>query len=757
MLGGFAALFFAPLLAGEVFYYGDFHQNFVAVREMLGEAIARGGASWSGRLRNGETIPGNPLHAIGYPPNLLFALFDAPVLLGLLGALQLALGAAGAAWLARRIGRGRVAALLAGVLFAFCGAMVSALPMVNVSTAACWLPAWVAAGLRAAGGRGGGATVPFALLTFLGLALGEPAGLLGGGVVLAALLIADRGGDRGGAGEAWGRRIVRVAAAGLVGIVVASPLLVAVARTMAVSVRRGGFTDEGLAIWSLHPANLLGLVVPDPFGDPFRLGPGGFFARALVPEKGNLYLVGLYAGALALALAVRGAMTPDPRRRALLVTLGALLLLALGARSPLFPLLVDLPGFGMIRFPVKWLLPAMLVAALLAARGAEAFAEPPRDRRLGRGDLAAVLGVLAVLSLLAAGGSVGLDRAIGRLAEWPGAPADPERVAGAAAHARERLASGAARSAVPLVLFAAAVVVARRRGREAALPAVAFVLVAGDLLEANRRLAPTTSRDFYAPPRAAAAIRSAGGTIGRIWVDPARPERLAFSPPLRHVRDYFAWERETLQACTPLSSGFDLAFDRDTEACSNLAYARLRELIREAPVREKLMVLGAAGVTHLVTFSPLADPRAPLLARLPNRSTSPLSVFRNLLALPRARVVGSLVRHRGERGYLDTVVRGADDLFARAVLVDESEVPAEAASRRLPGGVATILDDEGSRLVVETDGGGGWLVVSDRLVPGWRATVDGEPVPILRADLTFRAVAVPAGRHRVEMVYRPVL
>ncbi|MEA3342055.1 MAG: YfhO family protein, partial [Chloroflexota bacterium] len=51
----------------------------------------------------------------------------------------------------------------------------------------------------------------------------------------------------------------------------------------------------------------------------------------------------------------------------------------------------------------------------------------------------------------------------------------------------------------------------------------------------------------------------------------------------------------------------------------------------------------------------------------------------------------------------------------------------------------------------------GLLMLSEIYYPGWRATLDGEPVPILRADYVLRALCVPAGEHRVVMVYDPPL
>ena len=52
--------------------------------------------------------------------------------------------------------------------------------------------------------------------------------------------------------------------------------------------------------------------------------------------------------------------------------------------------------------------------------------------------------------------------------------------------------------------------------------------------------------------------------------------------------------------------------------------------------------------------------------------------------------------------------------------------------------------------------GAALLVVSDSYYPGWRAAVDGRPVPLLRTNVILRGVPVPAGRHQVRLWFDPL-
>lgn len=54
----------------------------------------------------------------------------------------------------------------------------------------------------------------------------------------------------------------------------------------------------------------------------------------------------------------------------------------------------------------------------------------------------------------------------------------------------------------------------------------------------------------------------------------------------------------------------------------------------------------------------------------------------------------------------------------------------------------------------ESDGPG-WLLVRSTHARGWRATVDGQPAALVRADGRHRAVAVPSGRHAIALRYEP--
>ena len=73
-----------------------------------------------------------------------------------------------------------------------------------------------------------------------------------------------------------------------------------------------------------------------------------------------------------------------------------------------------------------------------------------------------------------------------------------------------------------------------------------------------------------------------------------------------------------------------------------------------------------------------------------------------------------------------------------------------------PVGRARIVNYRNTEVTVETDSSSdALLVLTDVWHPWWRAEVDGAATQILKADVLFRAVAVPAGKHVVRFTFHP--
>ncbi len=132
-------------------------------------------------------------------------------------------------------------------------------------------------------------------------------------------------------------------------------------------------------------------------------------------------------------------------------------------------------------------------------------------------------------------------------------------------------------------------------------------------------------------------------------------------------------------------------------------------------------------------------------------------IYENARALPRV-WLASDVRVLDDNAMLEVIRSGkfSDGSTwepARTALI-ESDI-----ANKPPGfsqGVASITKYEPNRIEISTKANApSVLVLSENHYPGWRAYVDGRFVETLRVDYNLRGVALPAGEHTVQFVYRP--
>jgi Bacterial membrane protein YfhO len=91
---------------------------------------------------------------------------------------------------------------------------------------------------------------------------------------------------------------------------------------------------------------------------------------------------------------------------------------------------------------------------------------------------------------------------------------------------------------------------------------------------------------------------------------------------------------------------------------------------------------------------------------------------------------------------------------ATATARDDADVTARDGATA--AGTAKVVELSDDVLEVETDAtAAALLVTSDAYYEGWRATVDGRPARVVRANYLLRGLAVPPGRHRVRFEFAP--
>ena len=133
-------------------------------------------------------------------------------------------------------------------------------------------------------------------------------------------------------------------------------------------------------------------------------------------------------------------------------------------------------------------------------------------------------------------------------------------------------------------------------------------------------------------------------------------------------------------------------------------------------------------------------------------------IFKNKAAMPRAFIVHQ-ARTLPGAVEVETYLRERPERLKHEVILEgESREPlAPAPVAGLPETESAVFTEyRPNRLRMDLHlSGEGYVVMSESFMEGWKAALDGRPVPIERADYIFRAVRVGAGHHTLEMRFFP--
>ena len=489
---------------------------------------------------------------------------------------------------------------------------------------------------------------------------------------------------------------------------------------------------------SLYPANLATLAVPNIFGTHASYwGPGASTLPevALTDDSGNYLFVGTVPVLLLLWFGVAGGSAWRPGRRLMTGTAAVACVFMLGRYTPFYGLAFRfVPGIDLFRRPTDASFVFGIALAILAGHCLADYVREGLPRLRPLSSAAAVMAWLATVS---------------------SAVVFSARTGHALDAAREAVVAGAVMLVAILILSSAR----ERHARVVAAGLVALVAVA-ELLwwNAASRL-NAQSRNLYAVLEAPTGAEATAIALLETSIaadhrrgDHPRVEVLGLGGPWQNLAMVRGWE--ATNGYNPLRIG---SYDRLVSPGEENWKASQR---RFPPSFDNYdcALARALGLTYLVLGLPLD--RSPGLAPPPTADLllpgPPVWIYRLAGAMPRARIFG-----RSEIAKADAT--RPDGGVPVEPSVDRALIDGAMASRQsspLPSsdspGVVTIESSRPGRVeAVTTSTADGLLVLHDSYYPGWIAEIDGKEAPILRADILFRAVEVPAGIHRVTFRFAP--
>ncbi len=224
---------------------------------------------------------------------------------------------------------------------------------------------------------------------------------------------------------------------------------------------------------------------------------------------------------------------------------------------------------------------------------------------------------------------------------------------------------------------------------------------------------------------------------------------------------YYIWRQRFLDPPTGLLADLAHAFDPSVEILDAVVMHALAVSMHQSSLEVFSDALGEAGVLWMISprtdLERASDGKLVLISELgPQFGLPPKSgmLYRVNSYLPRARLITDFSIDAAVTAGRVVARHTGDSELPPIVLAEDPGIAADGAPNSV--GSVVITSDLGDSVLMAAECDRPCvLVMADLLLPGWRASVDGVPVKILRANTAFRAIPLAPGSHRIEMSYQP--
>jgi hypothetical protein len=735
----FLLLFFCQDLVfrEQVLFYRDLGPYFYPLRFTLFESFRAGELPlWNRHMAMGFPLLAAFQSGVFYPPHLLLMVLDFFPAIRFIFVLHFLVAGIGTYYLCRNWRYPVYLSIVGALLFALGGTVVSLSNLLNHFQTAVWLPWVILSWERLISSISWMKFLAFISISAIQCLAGSPElfAMSMGLVLLDGMRL-----RKDGVEVSPGKILYIFLAANLLILAVSMVQFLPTLELFLESRRTQPMLLQEALHWSLNPLSLLNLFFLDKEIDlNISRGMHLFFGNE------TPFFLSHYLGAISVfGISLWFYFSSLREKVALLVLVGASLIVALGLYTPIYPFLLRHVSFlGAFRFPEKFFFLTYVLFLYMVLKGLNLLLH-------GDGSTKGPFVALGAICLVLVGFYVftrfNLDL-IGRfIAAQSGNPLS------SAAHAK--LVAGAMsnfdRQVVLSLGIVLLVVLAKAQGIRRPLFGILIVLaVFVDLTWAHRSFLFSLRPDFvYAGP---SIMRVSDRDLNRLfyfWSGQNLHPSSVTVPVEPTFKEAAALPFQALLPNAGMLYGFD--YMQEIDALGRQPYTDFLFFANRLDFTTQIKLLRTFNVKYLVAFRSLPEQGTHLIGRFPDSFSW---LYKIEGTIPRAYIVNKVVVEKNSKQVLRLLSSAGFDP-TREVVVD-SEIPTLPADQLSATAKIVRYDNELVTIATSTDNEA-ILVLADSYYPGWKAFVDGREEVIRRANLFFRAIRLPVGNHTVEFRYEP--
>ena len=772
-------VFWWPVISGDAYLYiRDLSLFALPMKYYTVARLAAGELpQWIPHVSGGMPFLADPSNQVLYPLNIVFLLSDSVErALSLWIVLHALLAMIAFAALCRVLGICRWIAVWSGVTYGLSGYILSIGDNVNFLPAIAWVPLAVAAYQLGLNGERHRYSAITALCLSAVVLAGDPQDavlLVAVLLLLSAIAMSIRSGGRN-----WRAFNAYFPATHLL-LTLVLALLVTAAQVLPtlelipVSVRNAPLKYEQVGIWSFPPARMLELFQPYFFGSHYPTFD--FLVPDLYPMKAGPWAGSVYLGTISMMLAIVGAAMLNKKTIPWLIVFAVALMLSFGANAPFHQWLASyISFFATQRYPEKFIFWVTVSGCVLASFGAQALLESRGIARVPLPQMAsltkwlsgiAAIGLLCWLFVFLPARTLIWSFAFLKLNLWQA------RLPFPASHFDVLM----VHSALMLGIFILWLLATPTR--RTLMLSVMLVVAGLDLFWVHFRSVPMLPSAVLRAAPEPSALSSLASPVAsrpyRIYYDTRSPgAEIAYKlndpfdnlltttlPDDDHLslRGYphlygYLYRRDRLHPNGGILYGVQYLNGplSPLQPINNISFESY--LLRHDPHKALTMASVRYVITGVEPKNPAwNDPRfTPIeVDRIRN-----LRILENRDWLPRVVLVPNAVGTGNDSNEIQAALESIENARTRLTVVSSVAPQAKQAAIEVELSVERPSPER-----YEVSGTSpyphAYLMLNESFMPDWRASINGKPVDVLRANLRFMAIPVENGPFKVVFEYQP--